>query len=459
MSRERSANLALIRQSAIHAGHIRDAIKASVNIPDIVSAWSAAHLPGTTVTTQQGRSWARLNVRVDSSKLAIALKQMYATGYVIGVDYAAVEVGRHGLGKAGNGNGGTTPPAGDWALGLAIPGIITWGGNNRALPKPDAAFSVSFSWDSWKPGHRPAEALVRPPKGLQKIFDREINKQVIIKGIDDTTLDRIGTSLADSLAAGEADTVLADRLSSIVDDPRRALTIAQTEMNRAMSVASMDSYGELGVEKVEWFAIQGCDLCEENAQAGPQDIGIEFPSGDTEPPAHPNCLCDILPYIEGDSTPVRDMGGDVLDESGDSIDLAVSPDRVKGVPGPLEVARALSRLAILPNPNRPELADQDKFVQSPWTVVPLPTVDPNLWDDAKTVVVDLDDLYGTDAILKRKNIKKHIETMGQAVTPYRSYAMIAEVAGKPIIIDGHHRLMATWLLGQESAAVYKIVID
>jgi hypothetical protein len=137
---------------------------------------------------------------------------------------------------------------------------------------------------------------------------------------------------------------------------------------------------------------------------------------------------------------------------------SVAPDRVKGVPGPLEVARALSRLAILPNPNRPELADQDKFVESPWAVVPLPTVDPNLWDDAKTVVVDLDDLYGTDAILKRKNIKKHIETMGQAVTPYRSYALIAEVAGKLIIIDGHHRLMATWLLGQDTAAVYKIEI-
>jgi hypothetical protein len=137
---------------------------------------------------------------------------------------------------------------------------------------------------------------------------------------------------------------------------------------------------------------------------------------------------------------------------------SVSPDRVKGVPGPLEVARALSRLAILPNPNHPEIANPDKFVESPWTLVPVPTVDPNAWGDAVTAVIDLEDLYGTDAILKRKNIKKHIEAMGQAVTPYRSYALIAEVAGKLIIIDGHHRLMATWLLGQDTAAVYKIEI-
>lgn len=143
----------------------------------------------------------------------------------------------------------------------------------------------------------------------------------------------------------------------------------------------------------------------------------------------------------------------------DALSLkTVTPDRVKGVPGPLEVARALSRLTILPNPNHPDLVEPEKFVESPWVTVPVPMVNPNLWDDADTVVVDLEDLYGTDLFLKRKNVRKHIEHMGQAVTPFRSYALIAEVAGKLIIIDGHHRLMATWLLGQDSVAVYKIVI-
>jgi hypothetical protein len=464
------ANVALVRQAALHADYVRDALKASVNIPEIVKAWSATHPVGQTVTPQQARDWARLHIRTDVSKLAIALKQVYSVGYVIGIDHAVTAVGRVMAKKATDNQKPNPAPVGDYALLFASSGLVVWGGANRSIPKVDPALSVSFDWGKWSPGHRAAAALVKPPKGLQSLFDRNINKQIIIKGIDATTLDRIGTILARNLEEGAADTSIArdildanltDALGNLLDDPRRALTIANTEMNRAMSSASVDSYRELGVEQVEWQHGDDCDCvdCIGNEDAGPQPIGTEFPSGDTEPPVHPNCTCAILPFIEGDSTPLSDMGGDVVDESGDSINLAVSPDRVKGVPGPLEVARALSRLAILPNPNHPDLADQDKYVESPWAVVPLPTVDPNAWDDAVTVVVDLEDLYGTDAFLKRKNIRKHIETMGQAVTPFRSYALIAEVAGKLIIVDGHHRLMASWLLGQDSAAVYKIVIN
>ena len=130
-----------------------------------------------------------------------------------------------------------------------------------------------------------------------------------------------------------------------------------------------------------------------------------------------------------------------------------------GVPGPAEVERALSRLEILPNPNHPELDNPEKFVESPWQVVPVPTINPNLWDDALIKLWDLDELYGTDTWLKRKNVKRHIELMGQAMTPYRSFALVAVVDGKPIIIDGHHRLFASWLLGEDSAPAYTIVIE
>jgi 3-methyladenine DNA glycosylase AlkD len=138
---------------------------------------------------------------------------------------------------------------------------------------------------------------------------------------------------------------------------------------------------------------------------------------------------------------------------------AYSDDIVKGVPGPTEVELALSRLAILPNPNHPELKDPEKFVESPWEVVPVPTVDPNLWDDAETRLVSLNELVGTDSWLKRKNVAKHIEAMGQAVTEFRSWALIAEVDDRLVIIDGHHRLMALWLLGQDKAPAYIVKVD
>ena len=139
--------------------------------------------------------------------------------------------------------------------------------------------------------------------------------------------------------------------------------------------------------------------------------------------------------------------------------LAKSVDLVKSVPGPLEMKRALSRLAILPNPNHPDLDEPEKFVESPWPVIPTPRVDPNAWDDAMIQIVDMDDLFATDAFLRRKNVKAHIETMGQATTPFRSFALIAVVAGRSVIIDGHHRLMALWLLGQNSAPAYVIEVE
>ena len=125
-----------------------------------------------------------------------------------------------------------------------------------------------------------------------------------------------------------------------------------------------------------------------------------------------------------------------------------------GVPSELEMERALSRLEILPNPNHPELENPENFVESPWVTVPAPQVNPNVWDNAVLDTVALDELKGTDLWMKRKNIRKHIEAMGQALTQFRSYALIVEKDGDKIIIDGHHRLFAQWLLGQDKAPVW-----
>lgn len=128
----------------------------------------------------------------------------------------------------------------------------------------------------------------------------------------------------------------------------------------------------------------------------------------------------------------------------------------KSVPGPQEVERALSRLAILPNPADPELNHPEKYVESPWKTTTPPTIDPNIWDNATTQIVQLADLTGTDLFLKRKRVAKHIENMGQAMTPYRSFALVVETQGNLVIVDGHHRLMSWWLLGQTEAPVWKV---
>jgi len=131
-----------------------------------------------------------------------------------------------------------------------------------------------------------------------------------------------------------------------------------------------------------------------------------------------------------------------------------------GVPSIQEVKRAKSRLKILPNPMPDDILDRDidpdKAVESPWAIVPKPTINPNAWDEAELTIIALEDLYATDPWLTRKTVKEHIESMGGATTPYRSYALVYEQDDKPIIIDGHHRLTALWLLGLESAPVWLV---
>lgn len=131
---------------------------------------------------------------------------------------------------------------------------------------------------------------------------------------------------------------------------------------------------------------------------------------------------------------------------------------MSGVPGPAEVQRALSRLAILPNPisTLESSEESSKFVESPWVTVPVPSIDPNVWDDAVQVIVKMEDLIGTDEVLRRKRVAKHIEAMGQALTPFRSLPLVADSNGSTIIIDGHHRLMASWLLGNDTAPVWRV---
>jgi hypothetical protein len=134
-----------------------------------------------------------------------------------------------------------------------------------------------------------------------------------------------------------------------------------------------------------------------------------------------------------------------------------------GVPSKSEVKDALSRLAILPNEaaEHPVSDDPDTLansVESPWPIAETVggnyIVDPDVWTKAKLTLVNIKELYGTNYGLNRENVAKHIESMGQALTPYRGYPLVYNDGDKNIIIDGHHRLFAMWLLGMDQAPVW-----
>jgi hypothetical protein len=262
-------NGAKIRLAARRAKLIRDAIKQSINVESVIADWNAQNFQ--TMTPEQARDWARTNIRPDSEALMRAFRTLYAESYVLGEDISMSAIMRAKV--------------------------------NKAPTLQQMRNASGINWDKWKPGNRAAAQLVKPPRGLSTLLDR---RGITIQGLNQTSIDRIGTALARILERG--DTPSDADISDIIDDPIRALTITQTEMSRAVTTASRELYEDSGVELVEWLVADPCDLCQENADVSPIRIGDTFPSGDTEPPAHPNCVCDIAPYV----VDTQNIGEDAL---------------------------------------------------------------------------------------------------------------------------------------------------
>jgi hypothetical protein len=388
---------AIVRIAAKNADKIRAAFSVAIDSEAIAQSFAETHPAGGEVTPQMARDWAQIHITVDKKPLVDALRRLYADGWVTG-DLAARYTLAH----------------------------LT---RNKAINAPAVGL---VNWDTWTPGNAAASALLSPKGGLQTLLDKA---QITIDGVSNTKLDRIGTILSDALAQGLTPQSVSTMVDQVVNDPAQALVIAQTEMSRAVVDAELAQYADSGVEMVEWLVADPCPECQENLDASPISIDEDWPNGDA--PVHPNCMCDIAPYIT------------------DSLSLSVSADIVKSVPSKIEVERALSRLKILPNPPSGEQgADTDKLVESPWQVIDPITVNPSIWDTAEMALVQFDNLTATDDYLFRKKLKEHIKAMGQAITPYRSFALIVERDGQQIIIDGHHRLMAMWMLGFTEAPVW-----
>ena len=264
---------AKVRLAARRAKLMRDALRASIDVNAVVDDFFAMGFTATT-TVEETRAYASIHIRPDSKEMFNALQTIYVDSYTLGQDIAMSAIVKAKI--------------------------------NKAPTKADLQRAMGINWDTWKPGNRAAANLLKPSRGLSNLLE---TRGVTIQGINRTTLDRIGTILGRALAKGETPASVREELEDLLDDSDRALTIAQTEMSSAVSIASRELYQESGAELVEWIVADPCDLCQENADVSPIGIDDTFPSGDTEPPAHPNCVCDIAPYV----VDTQDIGQDALD--------------------------------------------------------------------------------------------------------------------------------------------------
>jgi len=218
-------------------------------------------MPGATPADRAAaRAFTNGALNPDMTKLTTALDQLYGDGYVAGQMVAAQQTG-------------ATVVAG---LGQTLPvGPAEW-----------ATF-----WDAWTPGNQPAADLLSNG-GLAQLLART---EVTVKGIEGTTLDRLGNLLADGVAQGLSVDSIARNMGDFIDDPDRAYLIADTEMARSVCQASADQYAASGVTQWDWLASPGaCPECEDYASGGPYDVG-----DGPDLPGHPRCRCSSSPVDSG----------------------------------------------------------------------------------------------------------------------------------------------------------------
>jgi hypothetical protein len=84
----------------------------------------------------------------------------------------------------------------------------------------------------------------------------------------------------------------------------RAEMIARTELAYAHVQGNVQAWAETGeVVGTRWILgdlHDKPDVCDECADRGVVPLGDEYADGVDYPPAHPNCICDVVPVLKGD---------------------------------------------------------------------------------------------------------------------------------------------------------------
>lgn len=117
--------------------------------------------------------------------------------------------------------------------------------------------------------------------------------------INTTTADSLMSTLKEGTDAGESIDDLAARVSAVYTDAENYRTemIARTEVSAASNFGSIEAYDQAGIEEIQWVVASPQDAdCLENDGAVVK-IGDAFPSGDDQPPVHPNCVCATVPVF------------------------------------------------------------------------------------------------------------------------------------------------------------------
>jgi hypothetical protein len=283
------AHKADVRIATNNARKIQAALRQGIDAKRVIAAYRKSQPNATknpAADRARARAWAMLNMRINNEPLLEVLQRTWAEGFVLGEAY------------------------GDEAIARA-----------REAKKADNPDYID--WDNWRPGDAATATLLRPPGAFQELLGRA---RVTIKDLDQTGYDRVGTALADSIAQGLSDTRSARLINDAIGNPARALSIAITETNRAMSQGAISRYKAAKLEQMEWEVSDPCPTCAMNANQV-IEIGGTFNSGAQMPPAHPHCRCVLLPVIP-EFEPDANGVVDVMPTSSQAMPYELNPTKM-----------------------------------------------------------------------------------------------------------------------------------
>ena len=294
------------RLAAKNALKIRAAIAQSFDSKRVLLQYQQTQPIVTKNPTQdraRARAWAVMNINPNMQPLKEVMLKVWAEGYVTGEAFA------------------------DEQIKFA-----------KEISKADDDGFVD--WKNWRPGDKATALILQQPGGFKKLL---ASQGLTFKDFSNKTLFDIGDALAGAIELGLSPQRAAKQIQQHVANPARALSIAITEQNRAMSYATVNRFQDAGLEKMEWEVSSPCAVCAQNANQV-VTIGQTFKSGVTQPPQHPHCRCVLLPVIP------------------DYAEQGAMPGAVVVTPPPTPVVPAESVIA-------PIAARTSEFVPGQWTRV------------------------------------------------------------------------------------------
>jgi SPP1 gp7 family putative phage head morphogenesis protein len=247
--------------AAYWAPRIADALSGAVDAQQLAEDWIAHHPTTGAVDADQieaaAATWIERERAGITGALTDVLHGVYTDGYLIGATSATAVMD------------GTAVDTGDWVTGAT----------------EAAELLLSHLGDG---------------SGLRTLLNQA---GITIKSVVSTRLDELGRVLAEGAARGDSADEIAASIRSVLQDKSRALMIATTELNRAVSAATANGYTKRGISLGEWATAEDdrvCPICHGNQDAGAVRIGEPYPSGDIHPPGHPWCRCALLPVLASD---------------------------------------------------------------------------------------------------------------------------------------------------------------